>query len=225
MNVAPSAPARSKRQTRRALRVKSAFKFNDADSNDAKEAGAVALVPFPRSSQDGGDSENISPIVNETPSKTARSPYFDAVASGQTVENDALTAFATTVEPDRSFYFSESTESAYFPYSPQPAPSNASREAESTSKSLKNAPSDFPQRSNAPRLTILQRFVKLVAQNRRPDAPSSPAPPIPNDFGENVAFVVSPLDALDPTALPVDASFPVVVDAFDSAPQEIFSHF
>ncbi|MBQ6828103.1 MAG: hypothetical protein IJO46_08835, partial [Thermoguttaceae bacterium] len=102
---------------------------------------------------------------------------------------------------------------------------NASDAPNLAAPPLKNVSPDFPQRSSAPRLTILRRFVKLVAQTRRPDVPSTFESQAPDDFGENVAFVVPPLDSFEKTALPVDASFPVVVDAFESAPQDYFTHF
>jgi hypothetical protein len=82
-----------------------------------------------------------------------------------------------------------------------------------------------PQRSNAPRLTILQRFVKLVAQTQEPVVAPPREPRLPENFGENVAFVVSPPATPEPTTQPLDAAFPFVVDAFEPAPQDCFSYF
>ncbi|MBQ7814143.1 MAG: hypothetical protein IJ387_06585 [Thermoguttaceae bacterium] len=73
-------------------------------------------------------------------------------------------------------------------------------------------------------MTILQRFVKLVAQTQGPELPAPSESQNSNDFGENVAFVVPSLDAFEPTTA-ADAPFPFVVDAFEPAPQDYFTHF
>ncbi|MBQ2851179.1 MAG: hypothetical protein IJE77_11915, partial [Thermoguttaceae bacterium] len=177
--------------------------------------------------------ENASSISNAPSPQTAPPSQTNAGLSPEATECDALTTCATTVEPDRSFYFTESTESARFSQAALPSPFTSStlRDAE-VQGALPAPPSaDFPpetpaksRRSNAPRLAILQRFVKLVAQTRRADVPAPPSN-APSDFGENVAFVVSPTDSFGQTAQSSDASFPFIADAFEPAPQDYFSYF
>ena len=166
--------------------------------------------------------------MNAPPQETEQVSAIDAETPFDANVRDALTAFAATVEPDRSFYFSESTENARSaPRQTSPTVFLTSTRSTSTLPSVPT-PTEAPtqaQRAQKSRLTILQRFVKLVAQNQAPVAASPREPQTPKNFGENVAFVVSPSALSEPTTQPVDAAFPFVVDAFEPASQDYFSYF
>ena len=220
LNVVPVVPPRTKRRT---LRVKAAFQVDAAPSARADlETPADALdAPSPADETNAPKESDVSPIADAAPQKTPSIPQINVETPFETVDGDALTAFATTVEPDRSFYFSESTESARPAYSSQ-NPQTAPLQPSST---FADVPVSSSQRSSARRLTILQRFVKLVAKNQESAVAPSSESRRPSPFAENVAFVVSPSASPEPTAQPVDASFPFVVDAFEPAPQDYFSYF
>ena len=211
LNVEPPLPPRAKRRTPRSLRVKAAFQA-------AEVASADVSTNVPRQPVEESANEENGPLIANAPSsQTTRLPQINAETPVEENACDALTTYATTVEPDRSFYFSESTETARSADAPRPSTS-------APTSTFSDAPNQTQSRK-APRLTILQRFVKLVAQNQTPAVAPPREPQIPNRFGENVAFVVSPFASPEPPTQPIDASFPFVVDAFEPAPQDYFSYF
>ena len=226
LNVQTPVLPRSRRRSSRSLRVKAAFKVDDGASSHANSEPSANVALSPKSEADF-QSETVSSI-SDAALETASSPQTNAEPPFASNESDALTAFATTVEPDRSFYFSESTESASFlRRSPDAQPILlTSRPTNSAPRRRPGPGSDVPsQRSRAPRLTILERFIQLAAQNQRSAVFSTPESQVSNDFGENVAFVVSPLVSLEPSTLPNNVAFPFIADAFETAPQDYFSYF
>ncbi len=251
-NVEASVPPRVKRRTPRSLRVKAASKLDAgassaepktldasnasaAESNtlDASNASPAEPKPLDASAQTvetPAAVDNAPAFLNAPPQETEQVSAIDAETSFDANVRDALTAFAATVEPDRSFYFSESTENARSaPRQTSPTVFLTSTRSTSTLPSVPTPTSaEAPaqaQRAQKSRLTILQRFVKLVAQNQAPVVASPREPQTPKNFGENVAFVVSPSALSEPTTQPVDAAFPFVVDAFEPASQDYFSYF